>query len=89
MQKRLVTAVIATILAPALLLAQKVSYDFNKSTNFAALKSYVQKPGTKVGQELIDARIADAIALNRAPVDRIEILDSRRLRCRPVRPGGR
>ena len=61
MQKRLVTAVIATLLAPALLLAQKVSYDFNKSTNFAALKSYTQKAGTKVGQELIDARIADAI----------------------------
>ena len=51
----------AMALSPALLLAQKVSYDFNKAANFAAFKTYAQKDGTKVGQPLIDDRLAAAI----------------------------
>ena len=61
MQKRLVTAVFVMVLAPALLLAQKVSYDYNKSANFSAFKTFAHKDGTKVGQSLIDDRIVAAV----------------------------
>jgi Domain of unknown function (DUF4136) len=61
MRKRLIPALLAIVLAPAVLLAQKVSYDYNKSANFASYKTYAQKDGTKVGQPLIDDRIAAAI----------------------------
>jgi Domain of unknown function (DUF4136) len=61
MQKRLVTALLVMVLAPALLLAQKVSYDYNKSANFASFKTFAHKDGTKVGQPLIDERIVAAI----------------------------
>jgi hypothetical protein len=60
MPKRVLTA-IAIVLAPALLIAQKVSYDYEKSTNFAAFKTYAHRDGTKVGQQLIDDRIIAAI----------------------------
>src|SRR5262245_797410 len=61
MRKRLIPALLAIVLAPAVLLAQKTSYDYNKSANFASYKTYQQKDGTKVGQPLIDDRIAAAI----------------------------
>jgi len=62
MQKKLMTAAIAALfVAPALLLAQKVSYDFEKSADFTKYKTYAQKDGTKVGQPLIDDRIVKAI----------------------------
>jgi hypothetical protein len=61
MSKKLMTAAIAVLLAPALLLAQKVSYDYNKTANFAAFKTYAHKEGTAVGQPLIDQRIVAAI----------------------------
>jgi len=61
MHKQLMAAVIVMVLTPVFLVAQKVSYDFNKSANFAAFKTYAFKDGTKVGQELIDARIVSAI----------------------------
>jgi hypothetical protein len=51
----------AVLLAPALLVAQKVSYDYEKTANFASFKTYAHKDGTKVGQQLIDDRIVDAI----------------------------
>jgi len=54
-------AIVAVLIAPALLLAQKVSYDYNKAANFAAFKTYAHKEGTKVGQPLIDERIVNAI----------------------------
>ena len=61
MQKRLVTLALALVLAPALALAQKISYDYDKTANFAAFKTYALKDGTKVGQQLIDDRIVAAI----------------------------
>jgi hypothetical protein len=61
MRKRLIPVVLAIVLAPALLLAQKVSYDYNKSSSFASFKTYALKDGTKVGQPLIDDRIVAAI----------------------------
>ena len=61
MKKQLVLSLVALVLVPALVLAQKTSYDFDKGANFAAYKTYAQKDGTKVGQPLIDDRIAAAI----------------------------
>ena len=61
MQKRLVTGFLAVLLVPALVLAQKVTYDYDKTASFATFKTYAHKDGTKVGQELIDARIVAAI----------------------------
>ena len=60
MQKRLVTLALAMVLTPALALAQKVSYDYDKTASFAG-KTYALKDGTKVGQQLIDDRIVAAI----------------------------
>ena len=61
MQKRFLAFAIAVLAIPALVVAQKVSYDYEKSANFAGFKTYAMKDGTKVGQELIDARIVAAI----------------------------
>jgi hypothetical protein len=61
MQKRFVIAATAVLLVPVLALAQKVSYDYEKSANFATFKTYAHKDGTKVGQQLIDDRIIAAI----------------------------
>ena len=49
------------ILLPALGLAQKVSYDFDKAADFAGFKTYALKEGTKVGNPLVDDRITAAI----------------------------
>src|SRR5262245_66280357 len=49
------------VMIPALAAAQKVTYDYDKTANFAAFKTYAMKDGTKVGQELIDDRIVAAI----------------------------
>jgi hypothetical protein len=61
MHKRLVIVAVAGLLAPAILLAQKTSYDYEKTANFAGFKTYAHKDGTKVGQQLIDDRIVSAI----------------------------
>jgi hypothetical protein len=61
MSKTPITAALVVLLAPALLLAQKVSYDYNKAATFTAFKTYAHKDGTKVGQPLIDQRIVTAI----------------------------
>jgi Domain of unknown function (DUF4136) len=61
MQIRLAGVVAALALTPALAMAQKVSYDYDKTANFADYKTYAHKDGTKVGQPLIDDRIAAAI----------------------------
>ena len=61
MQKRLAPLTIAALLAPAILIAQKTSYDYDKTADFASFKTYAHKDGTKVGQPLIDNRIIAAI----------------------------
>jgi hypothetical protein len=61
MQKRFVTMMFALVLAPVLVLAQKVSYDFDKNATFSAFRTYAHRDGTKVGQPLIDERIVAAI----------------------------
>ena len=61
MQKRLLAAAIALLVVPVLAMAQKVSYDYEKTADFTAFKTYAFKDGTKVGQPLIDDRIVAAI----------------------------
>jgi hypothetical protein len=61
MRRSIVTALTALLLTPTLALAQKVTYDFDKSASFANFKTYGTKDGTKVGQQLIDDRIVAAI----------------------------
>jgi hypothetical protein len=43
------------------LLAQKVSYDFDKSVNFTGYKTFALRDGTPVGQKLIDDRFVASI----------------------------
>jgi hypothetical protein len=61
MQNTLATITLAMVLTPALALAQKTSYDYDKSADFAAFKTYALQEGTKVGQQLVDERIVAAI----------------------------
>ena len=62
MQKtRVLAGLAALLLVPALAMAQKVSYDFDKSADFSTYKTYALKEGTPVGQQLIDDRIVAAI----------------------------
>ncbi len=61
MHKRVIALVIAAFAIPALAVAQKVSYDYEKTATFSGFKTYAHKDGTKVGQELIDDRIIAAI----------------------------
>ncbi len=61
MRKTCATLAIAALLVPVLVLAQKTSYDYDKTANFAGFKTYAHKDGTKVGQPLIDDRIVAAI----------------------------
>ena len=61
MKKTFVTLAIAMVLTSALVVAQKVSYDFDKTVNFGDFKTYAHKDGTMVGQPLIDNRIIAAI----------------------------
>ena len=60
-KKAISTAIAVLVVAPALVLAQKVTYDYEKTADFKAYKTYAHKDGTKVGQELIDNRIIAAI----------------------------
>ena len=60
-QKKFGFAALALLLAPAVIVAQKTSYDYEKTANFAAFKTYAHKAGTPVGQQLIDDRIVAAI----------------------------
>jgi hypothetical protein len=61
MRKTRAIFAIAALMIPALAFAQKTSYDYDKTANFDAFRTYALKDGTKVGQELIDNRIVAAI----------------------------
>ena len=54
MVKRLTTLTIAALVAPAILIAQKTSYDYDKTADFASFKTYAHKDGTKVLSELVE-----------------------------------
>jgi uncharacterized protein DUF4136 len=53
------TAAIA--LAPAMAMAQKTTYDFDKTAPFSTFKTYAMREGTPTKQPLIDNRIVAAI----------------------------
>lgn len=55
--------VIATALVflQSITLAQKTSYDFDKTASFAGFKTYALKDGMKVGDKLIDDRFVAAL----------------------------
>src|SRR6188768_2641849 len=61
MKMKIAVAALAILFAPALAIAQKTSYDFDKGVDFTTFKTYALKDGTKVGQKLIDDRIVAAI----------------------------
>src|SRR4051812_19531958 len=61
MKNRVFAAVALSLLVPVLAIAQKTSFDYEKSANFTAYRTYAVKDGTKVGQPLIDDRIGNAI----------------------------
>jgi len=59
--KSFVAAAAVVLLLPTIALAQKTSFDFDKSADFSKFKTYALKDGTKVGDPLIDGRIVAAI----------------------------
>ena len=59
--KRTTLLLAGLLLAPMVLLAQKTSFDYDKTANFTALKTYALQDGKKVGDPLIDNRITAAI----------------------------
>ena len=59
--KSFIAAAALVLLLPALALAQKTSFDFDKTADFSKFKTYTLKDGTKVGDPLIDNRIVAAI----------------------------
>ena len=62
MQKiRVLAGLAAILMVPALAMAQKTTYDFDKAADFTKFKTYGTKQGTPVGQQLIDDRITAAI----------------------------
>ena len=61
MQMRFAAAALAVLVMPALVSAQKTSFDYDKTADFGTFRTYALKDGTKVGQPLIDDRIVAAI----------------------------
>jgi len=59
--RSLVAAAAVILLLPAAALAQKTTFDFDKTADFSKFKTYARKDGTKVGDPLIDNRIVAAI----------------------------
>jgi hypothetical protein len=56
------TALIVVTLATSVAASRKASYDYDKTADFAALKTFTFKPGTGSGRPLVDDRITAAIA---------------------------
>jgi len=58
---RIVSFVVAVIVLPATVFAQKTTYDYDKTASFAQFKTYAMKDGTATGNSLIDNRIVASI----------------------------
>src|SRR5215208_5708774 len=58
---RILGLALLTVALPTIAFAQKTTYDFDKTVNFAQYKTYTLKEGTPVGQALVDQRIVAAI----------------------------
>ena len=61
-----IAAVAVALLVPVLVLAQKTSFEYDKTADFTKFKSYALKDGTKVGDPLVDNRIVAAIEMQLA-----------------------
>ena len=63
MQKKLATLVLALVLTPALAMAQKVSFDYDKTANFAGFKTYkwVVIKGAQQLSDLPDRQVKAAV----------------------------
>jgi hypothetical protein len=59
--KELLTAAAIVLLAPALVLGQKTSFDYDKTAVFSRYKTYALKDGTRVKDPLVHNRIVAAI----------------------------
>ena len=59
--KALIAATTIVVALSAVALAQKTSYDFDKTADFSRFKTYTLKEGTNVGDPLIDRRFVSAI----------------------------
>ncbi len=58
---RILALTLVAAALPAIAVAQKTTYDFDKTAPFAQFKSYSLQEGTPAGQPLIDKRIEAAI----------------------------
>jgi hypothetical protein len=63
---RTLAIALTAVLLPAVATAQKTTYDFDKTANFAQYKTYAFQDGTSSGQPLIDNRILSAIEVQLA-----------------------
>ena len=55
-------AILAIALAlPVVVLGQKVSFDYDKTADFSAFKTYAQRKGTPANDQFVDKRITDSI----------------------------
>jgi hypothetical protein len=59
--RTLLAAAAVILLAPALALAQKISFDFDKTADVSTIKTYTLKDGTNAGDPVVDKRIAAAV----------------------------
>ena len=59
--KRLLGAAGLAVLLPALAVAQKTTYDYDKTAPFTAYRTYALTQGTSSGDPLVDARIVAAL----------------------------
>lgn len=64
--KRLLGAAGLAVLLPALAVAQKTTYDYDKTAPFAQFKTYSFKDGTPTGNPLIDKRLVASIEMQLA-----------------------
>src|SRR4051812_13192873 len=60
--RSLITAALLVIGAASTALAQKVSFDYDKTADFTTLKTFAFRDGTKSNNPLVDERIVTAIA---------------------------
>jgi hypothetical protein len=58
---RILGVAVLTAALPAAALAQKTTYDYDKTAAFAQYKTYSMKAGTSTGQPLVDRRITSEI----------------------------
>ena len=59
--KRILGAAGLAVLLPALAVAQKTTYDYDKTAPFTAYRTYALVPGSSSGDSLVDARIVAAL----------------------------